>query len=63
MQCGGLKLVGTYIGMNIVHGESGCPIFLPALYQYICTGECTDLPVEDSSVPHVGAQHLLSHVK
>ena len=49
--------------MNIVHGGSGCPIFLPAIYQYMCTGEYTDLPLQDGDVPHSEAQSLLSQVQ
>ena len=49
--------------MNIVHGGSGCAIFLPAIYQYMCTGEYTDLPLQDGDVPHSEAQSLLSQVQ
>ena len=50
------------MAISIVQGGPGFPVLLPALYQYFCTGECTNLPIEDCDVPHHEAKKLLMQV-
>ena len=51
-----------YIAMNVSQSGSGFCVFHPALYQYICTGQYADLPIEDSDVPEPDVKHLLALV-
>ena len=40
-----------YVSANIAQEGSGFPVLHPALFQYICTAQYTDLPIEDEDVP------------
>ena len=55
-------MVGTYIAMNVAQSGSRFCVLHPALYQYICTGQYAELPIEDTDIPDADVQHLLSLV-
>lgn len=52
-----------YISANIAQEGSGFPVLHPALFQYICTGQYTDLPIEDEDVPDTDVKSLLHLVR
>ena len=48
-----------YVSANIAQEGSGFPVLHPALFQYICTAQYTDLPIEDEDVPDAHLRCLL----
>lgn len=43
--------IGWYAGMSLVQGGPGFPLLADAVYQYLCTGETTAVPVADEDLP------------
>ena len=62
-QSGDLRIIGMYIATNIVQEGNRFPVLHPALFQYICTGQYTDLPVEDDDIPDPDVKCLLVLVR
>ena len=52
-----------YIATNIAQEGSGFPVLHPAIFQYMCTGQYTDLPIEDDDLPDPDVKHLVGLIE
>lgn len=43
--------LGQYIAMSIVQGGCGLPCLADPVYEYICSGKCTYLDVDNEEIP------------
>ena len=43
--------IGWYAGMSLIQGGPGFPLLPDAVYEYLCTGETTDMTVADEDLP------------
>ena len=55
-------MLGMYIGMSVLQGGPGLPVFSKHLYDYITNGEYLNLNIEISDVPEPGVRILLQKV-
>ena len=62
LQNGDIRIIGTLIATNIAQEGSGFPVLHPAVFQYMCTGKYTDLPIENDDVPDRELKCLLQLV-
>ena len=54
--------LGKLTSISVVQNGPGLPIFMPAVYQYIPSGDYLDQAIDDSLVPYYPARDLLSKV-
>ena len=50
------------MAMSIVQGSHGLPFLAPPVYEYLVSGKCTGISVENSDVPDMSLQFVLSKV-
>ena len=50
------------MAMSIVQGGSGFPFLAPAVYEYLVSGKCTGITLQNSDVPDHTLQFVLSKV-
>ena len=62
-QSGDLRIIGMYIATNIAQEGNRFPVLHPALFQYTCTGQYMDLPVQDDDIPDPDVKCLLVLVR
>ena len=55
-------MLGTLVSMSVVQGGPGFPVLLPAVYEYITTGQYRPQDIWDTDVPDSQVQSLLAQV-
>ncbi|XP_065906067.1 G2/M phase-specific E3 ubiquitin-protein ligase-like [Dysidea avara] len=43
--------IGWYAGISVVQGGPGFPLLSDSVYQYLCTGETTNIEIDDEDLP------------
>ena len=51
--------IGWYAGISFVQGGPGFPLLANAVYQYLCTGETSNVEIDDEDLPLVIKELIL----
>ena len=55
--------VGRYIGMSIIQGGSGFPFLAPPVFEYLVSGKCVGMEIEDQNIPDETLQFVAKKVQ
>jgi len=54
--------LGQYIAMSVVQGGCGLPCLAEPVYEYICSGKCTNLDVDNEEIPDPDLKFVIQKV-